>query len=152
VRTHSIVEMTAKRADVFVENGLHPGRFDIARDHPAARSSRPSTHIRRGACAIFQGTPRVRHRAAAQASRATGARAAVGHDARVARSLARCCRTGSHTSDQVLPSAPPQRLLAPPRAHDSHDGILGIKRLARRAGPRLAHTENADRQEASGAS
>jgi len=30
VRTHSIVEMTAKEADVFVENGLHPRTFATA--------------------------------------------------------------------------------------------------------------------------
>jgi len=31
-RAHAIAEMTAKAVDAFVENGLHPRTFDIARD------------------------------------------------------------------------------------------------------------------------
>ena len=31
-RAHAIAEMTAKAVDAFVENGLHPRTFNIARD------------------------------------------------------------------------------------------------------------------------
>jgi len=150
VRARTIVEMTAKEARVFVENGLHPRTFDIAReliqqlegvDH---RSAYVEAHARAFKIRLDLATEHARKRREQLGLELRSAMTRESRAAwRAAASLGRTHRT------KVLPSPPPQKLLAPPRADDQHDGILGIKRLARRAGIHLTRTENPDRQEES---
>lgn len=151
VRAHNIVEITAKEAHVFVENGLHPRTFDIARDLIKQlvaidhRSAYAEAHARSFKVRLEYATQRARMRREQLGLELRSAMTGESRAAwRAAASLGRTHRP------KVLPSAPPQKLLAPPKADDLHDGILGIKRLARRAGRHLTGAENADRQEASG--
>jgi len=150
VSARSIVEMAAKEARVFVENGLHPRTFDVARDLVQQletvdhRSAYVEAHARAFKTRLDLATEHARKRREQLGLELRSAMTRESRAAwRAAASLGRTHRT------KVLPSPPPQKLLAPPQTDDQPDGILGIRRLALRAGRRFARTENPDRQEAS---
>lgn len=150
VTAHTIIEMTAKEADVFIENGLHPRTFDIARDlleqlveidHRAAYAA---AHARSFNDRLELASERARKR---REQVALELRSAMTRESRAAwRAASSLGRT--HRS-KALPAPPAQRLLAAPKSEDQRDGILGIKRLARRAGRHLVRTESADPAKAS---
>jgi hypothetical protein len=149
-RVRAIVEMTANAADAFVENGLHPRTLDIAHDlvqqfealdhHSAYVEAHARSFKARLDLAIEHARKRREQLELELRSAMTRESRAAWH---AAASLGRTHRT------RLLHSPPPQRLLAAPEADDSDGGMLGIRRLARRAGRHLMRADDADRREAS---
>lgn len=137
VEAGSLIELTAKHADAFIECGLHPHTFDVGRDLIAQlvqadhRATYAEAHARSFKTRLKYTIALARQR---RKQLYYELRRAMTADSRAA--LRAAASLGRTHRPKLLPGAPAQKLLAAPDAQRS-PGDGGMKRLARRVRLRL---------------